>query len=356
MTAAVYRSVTPSLSVPQTQNTAPVLEFNCLYTHDLRRKQKRWQDGFLRFHTFNKRIMVYDIPRNFIGDAHWKTSDVLQDGDEVTLEKGGVLVQVAENVGRTETDLTELMNSKKNKKASHQVSSPIARSAVATARTPAPAGSRLTAQSKHRSLNALLGTPKGPLGKATLPSQSPFDQRRVEQENLDWEDGRSAKRLRIEQPAWTVSRTTKAAGAQRAIKPPPLWARTNDAHSKKRIQSAPIRGQQQLGTKEIIDLREDDDGPGSDQFLAGFSSDALVMPSSPPRPPAKERPTVEPLRQIVRSSSPAFRTQQPSVNADTHRREARLLDRKNVRCDGKANTSHEAIWNAACHATGSLGA
>jgi hypothetical protein len=72
MTAAVHRMGTPSLSIPPSQNTAPVLEFNCLYTHDIRRKQKRWQDGFLRFHTFNKRVMVYDVPRNFIGDMHRK--------------------------------------------------------------------------------------------------------------------------------------------------------------------------------------------------------------------------------------------------------------------------------------------
>jgi len=53
---------TQNLTARPTQNTAPVLEFQCLFTFDLRRKQKRWQDGFLRFHTFNKRIMVYDSP------------------------------------------------------------------------------------------------------------------------------------------------------------------------------------------------------------------------------------------------------------------------------------------------------
>ena len=96
MSAAVFRSGTAPLGVQQTQNTAPVIDFACLYTHDLRRKQKRWQDGFLRYHTFNKRIMVYDDSRNFVGDAHWKAREELQDGDEVALEKGGVIVQVAE--------------------------------------------------------------------------------------------------------------------------------------------------------------------------------------------------------------------------------------------------------------------
>src|SRR6266702_6934698 len=92
---------TPSLSIPPSQNTALVLEFRCLYSHDLRRKSKRWQDGFLRYHTFNKRVMVYDVPRNFIGDTHWKETMELQEGDELTLEKG-VLVEVAEAVGTME--------------------------------------------------------------------------------------------------------------------------------------------------------------------------------------------------------------------------------------------------------------
>ncbi|KAL0263112.1 hypothetical protein SLS55_002088 [Diplodia seriata] len=92
-------------------NTAPVHEFRCLYTHDLRRKQKRWQDGFLKFHTFNKRVMVYDQPRNYIGDTHWKGGDTLNDGDELTLENG-VIVQVAEPVATTQTDLTELLQKK----------------------------------------------------------------------------------------------------------------------------------------------------------------------------------------------------------------------------------------------------
>ncbi|KAL1623191.1 hypothetical protein SLS54_004678 [Diplodia seriata] len=92
-------------------NTAPVHEFRCLYTHDLRRKQKRWQDGFLKFHTFNKRVMVYDQPRNYIGDTHWKGGDPLNDGDELTLENG-VIVQVAEPVATTQTDLTELLQKK----------------------------------------------------------------------------------------------------------------------------------------------------------------------------------------------------------------------------------------------------
>ncbi|KAI9822982.1 MAG: hypothetical protein M1826_000315 [Phylliscum demangeonii] len=102
-----------SLHVPRTQNTALVIEFRCLYTHDLRRKSKRWQDGFLRFHTFNKRAMVYDLPRNFVGDCHWRKTDDVVEGDELELESAGVMVDVGEEVGRTTNDLTELLEKRK---------------------------------------------------------------------------------------------------------------------------------------------------------------------------------------------------------------------------------------------------
>jgi hypothetical protein len=311
MTAAVHRMGTPSLSIPPSQNTAPVLEFNCLYTHDIRRKQKRWQDGFLRFHTFNKRVMVYDVPRNFIGDMHWKEGEDLQEGDEVTLEKDAVLVQVAENVGRTETDLTELKQSAKKSKrveGGQRLSSP-PRNAVTPSRPMGPPAARLSTTSvaggstqlKHRSLNALLGTPKGRLGKATVPTKSPYELRQAE-ENEGWESGRPPKRLKAE-PLDFV-RTTVASTDTR--KDTPLWKRTSEARAKaaKRITLPP--DQQMLGTKEIIDLSDDCENSPS-RFLPRFSSDTIGPASSPvrevprpPSPPARKRQ--------VRSSSPAFQT------------------------------------------------
>lgn len=304
MTAAVHRTSTPSLSVPPSQNTAPVLEFNCLYTHDVRRKQKRWQDGFLRFHTFNKRVMVYDVPRNFIGDMHWAAGEPVQEGDEMTLDKDGVMVQVAERVGRTETDLTELRQSakKQSRQAGNGSSSP-ARSSMATPSRAMPPPATRTAttgpgtQLKHRSLNALLGAPKGPIGKAMLPAKSPFEMRHRDVENADWEEGRAPKRQRTE--PWNVVRTTTT--PKPTSKETPLWARTSDAKAsakKAKKKAALPAGQQRLGTKEIIDLSEDgDDAPT--EFLSGFSSDAVVPPSSPSRdkPPA-------PAKRAVRSSPP----------------------------------------------------
>ncbi|KAK0902271.1 hypothetical protein LTR91_019083 [Friedmanniomyces endolithicus] len=293
MTAAVYRNGTPSLSIPQTQNTAPVLEFNCLYTHDLRRKAKRWQDGFLRYHTFNRRVMVYDVPRNFVGRAHWTAGEALQDGDEVMLEKDGVMVQVAEAVGRTETDLTELRNSRK-KGSNERGSSPPGRGPQTPATRPGNAAlARPLAQLKHRSLNALLGTPKGPIGKAALPAKSPFETRHNDVENERWEEGWPPKRQRME-----------AAPAKKVPKPEvqPLWARTADAAIKRTKAPLP-QARQSPQPQEVGDLREDE--PEPEKFLAGFPSDALVPLSSPPR----EKPAVKQPAPPARSNSPAFQTQ-----------------------------------------------
>ncbi|KAF1986632.1 hypothetical protein K402DRAFT_332474, partial [Aulographum hederae CBS 113979] len=172
MSSAVARN-TPSLNVPATQNTAPVLEFRCLYTHDLRRKSKRWQDGGLRYHTFNKRIMVYDTAKNYIGDKHWHEDDPIQNGDEMTLDKG-VIVQVGEAVGSTETDLTPLFQ-KKTKE------SPQREARVQGNVRPGPSMRTGTAggqtQHRHRPLTALLGTNRGLQGKAVLPTKSPFEAR-----------------------------------------------------------------------------------------------------------------------------------------------------------------------------------
>ena len=86
-------------AITASQNSAPVAEFRCLYTQDVKRKQKRWQDGYLKFHTFNSRVMVYDQARNFLGDTYHKDSNQVQEGDELTLNNGA-LVEVAEPMGQ----------------------------------------------------------------------------------------------------------------------------------------------------------------------------------------------------------------------------------------------------------------
>ncbi|KAL1860192.1 hypothetical protein Plec18170_002141 [Paecilomyces lecythidis] len=165
---------TPSLSTPLTQNTAPVLKFRCLYSHDLRRKAKRWHDGFLRFHTFNKRVMVYDTPGNFIGDLHWRESEEIQDGDEMELDKG-VLIQVGECLEKTQTDLSGLFEKKRTSQGSPQQNN----STPQSSRVSIPR-STAGSQAPLKSLNDLLGIKRAPIGRSITP-KSPYEQRHPQQ-------------------------------------------------------------------------------------------------------------------------------------------------------------------------------
>ncbi|KAG6367060.1 hypothetical protein INS49_001242 [Diaporthe citri] len=165
-------------------STATVLEFRCLFTHDLRRKQKRWQDGRLKYHSFNARVMVYDERGNSVGDMHWHGEYDFGEGEEVQLDRGGVIVQVEELVERKETDLTELVDKRLQEKQQRQIQQ-LARSAA------------LSAPQRHRPLHNVIGTPTGHHGKALVPKESPYEQR---QEAAESPDDRAAKKRRYDDP------------------------------------------------------------------------------------------------------------------------------------------------------------
>ena len=193
-----YTPVPASFQPPQTQNTAPVIEHRCLYTRDLRRKAKRWQDGVLRFHTFNKRVMVYDVPRNYIGDTHWREDYPIQDGDEFELDRP-VLVQVGEQVGSVDQDLTELFEKRHKKTAVHDDGPGLhSSSPPAPLRSSGPGPSSIVAgKLVPKSLNALLGTPKGRVGRAQLPKKSPYELK-VISDGMERIAEPQAKRQRVE--------------------------------------------------------------------------------------------------------------------------------------------------------------
>jgi hypothetical protein len=165
-----------SMDVPQTQNTAPVLEFRCLYTSDLRRKQKRWQDGRLKFHTFNKRVMVYDERSNFVGDTHWREDAAFDEGEEFELERGGILVEVGEFVGKRDQDLSELVD----KRVKEREERAAAKGAAATPSRPHASLIRTSQATpgplQHKPLNVLLAT-TGHYGRAVIPQTSPFEEK-----------------------------------------------------------------------------------------------------------------------------------------------------------------------------------
>lgn len=175
--------------------SAAVLEFICLFTHDLRRKQKRWQDGRLKYHSFNNRVMVYDERGNFVGDMHWRRDYDLDEGEEVELERGGVIVQVQDLVSRTEQDLSELLDKRVKEKEQRQIQ--------AAARSPAPSAALSRSvppdhfQVRHRPLHRVIGTPSGHHGRAVVSRESPYEQRRQPAASPDQ---RAVKKRKYENP------------------------------------------------------------------------------------------------------------------------------------------------------------
>ncbi|MCJ1438003.1 hypothetical protein MMC27_007390 [Xylographa pallens] len=281
------RPVSASLAIPATQNTAPILEFRCLYTHDLRQKKKRWQDGFLRFHTFNKRVMVYDIERNFIGDSHWREDEAVQDGDELKLDKG-VLIQVGEETGRTEQDLTELLE----KIRPAQDTSP--RNVVMPSsdrRGTALSNVSALSQLRPKSLNALLGTPRGAYGRAILPTKSPYDDRKNENRQF-LEAARPLKRQRLD--AGGASCNATAVDTSRL--------------------TTPLAPSVKQTTKVVPTTSSIPKKPTSHQVIIVDSDNESEMPSSPVKRPEKPvRLKPNPLDKPVRAEmEPQKPTRKPA--------------------------------------------
>lgn len=182
-------------------STAAVSEFRCLFTHDLRRKQKRWQDGRLKYHSFNKRIMVYDDRGNFLGDLHWREDYPFDEGEEIELERGSTIVQVSDCVGRTQQDLSELVD-KRVKEREDRHEKLLARQAQTPQPEPNPkARPQLPTpgtnfQFKHVPLSRLVGAPTGHHGRAFLPTESPYEERQRLARVIQDENNRPTKRRR----------------------------------------------------------------------------------------------------------------------------------------------------------------
>lgn len=177
-------STARSLAVPQSQNTAEVFEFRCMFTHDLRRKQKRWQDGFLTYHTFNKRIVVYDESRNRMGDAHWRKDHDFGEGEELQLQQG-LLIDVQDKLGSKEQDISGVVVTRDTNKTPQLPSSNPSPWKAVTTIGPSGSGPQTTTLApasmpgqprRPKTLNEILQTPRAVLGKARLP-ESPYQQR-----------------------------------------------------------------------------------------------------------------------------------------------------------------------------------
>ncbi|KAF7935576.1 hypothetical protein BELL_0155g00040 [Botrytis elliptica] len=224
MTASA--NVAMSMDVPPDQNTAPVLEFRCLYTADTRRKQKRWQDGRLKYHTFNKRVMVFDERSNLVGDAHWREKAPLDEGAELELERNGILVEVSEFMEKKDQDLTELIDKRVKEREERFIarngdSSP-ARSAASIIRSQTIAA----VHSKPKPLNSILGTPSGHYGKALVSKTSPFEQRQILNaiNAGETESPRPTKRRKVNEPPPKNGFAQNLMGATLSFTPTPSSA------------------------------------------------------------------------------------------------------------------------------------
>ncbi|KAJ2968485.1 hypothetical protein NQ176_g9157 [Zarea fungicola] len=175
------RASSPSSGPP---SSATVYDFICLFTHDLRRKQKRWQDGKLKYHSFNKKIMVYDDRGHFVGDGHWDQEGDLAPGDELSLDRGMALVQVEDCTGEKQQDLTELLDKRareveKRRQIAAAKTRPTPRAsslANGSGGAQSPAPRQQQQQQQQRPLSSLVQTP-GRIGRAAIPAHSPFEAR-----------------------------------------------------------------------------------------------------------------------------------------------------------------------------------
>ena len=238
--------------------------------------------------------MVYDVPRNFIGDTHWKETMELQEGDELILEKG-VLVEVAEAVGNMETDLTPLFE-RKSKVSPN--------SKTAEVRPKQPPMIRNTAiynpsQLRHKSLNTILGTLKGPHGKAVISAKSPYESRK-DAEN-EWQDERTPKRQKIvdSQPMQNLIKPFEI--RRPSSKSTPLWARTVDARKatmSKQGSKAEKKGPQTGTSPDVVEIDSDTDNVFSDVTLRStspeFQKTASLRYTVQPRQTFRSAPRLSP--------------------------------------------------------------
>ena len=160
--------------------------------------------------------MLYDIPRNFIGDTHWQESNEVEDGDEVTLEKAGVLVQIQERTETLQADLTGLWQSRQDKANDTR-----ARVIAGQGAGDNPArGAFRQGTLVPRDPNRTPKTPRPMTGRATLSTKSPHEEREAQlrsaltrRPDRTYEEGPATKRPRNDEnhvPLWQLLRASNA--------------------------------------------------------------------------------------------------------------------------------------------------
>jgi len=311
-------------------STAVVLEYICLFTHDLKRKQKRWQDGRVKYHTFNKRVMVYDQRGNFVGDMHWRRDWEFAEGEELELERGGVIVQVCECVGRQDQDLSELLDKRAKEKEERQ--------AKAASRPPSvlrpphnpplhrPSLPTNSVQSRHRPLLQVIGTPTGHHGRALVPTESPFEQR--QRADATPESRPSKRPKRDITPPSKMGYAQSLFGAPLTLSGAPMSSaplRRSVAPTKQPRHEAPSSPREQDGNLEVMNDPEDDNVISSSHL-------------NPPRLRNNAKTTSH--SHSSGSCSPVERGQPPAVVANLERIGSGRRESGVERNDGRTTSSY----------------
>ncbi|KAL2758607.1 hypothetical protein ACRALDRAFT_1080371 [Sodiomyces alcalophilus JCM 7366] len=300
-------SNTPRSTIP---TVAPVLDFSCLFTHDLTRKQKRWQDGRLTFHTFNKRVMVYDDRGNVIGDTHWRKEHDFEEGEEFQLERGCAIVQVGHCLGSKDQDLTELFEKRHRQKEQRQPRASANVDVSLPAHVPPRAALPFQAPraaSVHSPLPRQATTPRaGPIGRAVIPTISPYEQRRMRDLQREQDDDPPPEKKRktnVSVPSksgyaqnlfgatlslspWTSS----AQSVQKAFAQPPP-ERRNTAKAASMPLSGPPKpndGQSQLPLSPRTNPPATTEQP-SRRVLASACANAFTPPTAVRKPASPQR-------------------------------------------------------------------
>ncbi|KAH6855332.1 hypothetical protein B0I37DRAFT_300933 [Chaetomium sp. MPI-CAGE-AT-0009] len=271
--------------------------------------------------------MVYDERGNFVGDLHWQREEEFDEGEEVQLERGGVIVQVMECVGRQEQDLSELLDKRAKEKEQRQARV-MMRPSLAAASPNTPLAAPRTQdhfQTRHRPLNHLLGTPTGHHGRALVPNESPFELRQKANDNSnDRTEPRPLKRRKREvTPPSRVGYAQSLFGATLSLSAVPV----SSAPSRQPVSSAyrpqPLPSFQEEAGQNLRHVRDDRGFSGESGSRASSFTAKEVVP--PPRTGFEaNRGTADEDNETLRATSRNISRPRP-VDAIQNRRQSTAL-------------------------------
>jgi len=199
--------------------------------------------------------MVYDERANFVGDTHWREDSEFGEGTELELERGGIMVDVQDCIGKRDQDLTELVD-KRIKDREERAAAKIIQASPSRPQTSSNLKSQIatpadTPYLRQKPLNAVIGTPTGHYGRAAISNLSPFEER--QQNNRNEIAERPAKRLRQD------DKTSSKNGYAQNLMGATLTLSSARPPSTATMRYEPFRPSIQSKQANTIDLTKDDE-------------------------------------------------------------------------------------------------